>query len=94
MFSPTAWKQYTEWQTTDRNVIKKINDLIQDIQRNGFSSGIGKPEMLKARKAWSRRINQEHRLIYVGDENQNLLIITCNSINRNLIYFIFNSFFF
>ena len=76
-FSPTAWSQYTEWQTVDRRVIKKINDLIQDIQRNGFSKGIGKPEVLKNRKVWSRRINQEHRLVYIGDENQNLLIITC-----------------
>jgi toxin YoeB len=40
IFSPTAWSQYTEWQTTDKNIVKKINDLVQDIQRNGFSSGI------------------------------------------------------
>lgn len=77
VFSPTAWTQYVEWQTVDKSIIKKINDLIQDIQRNGFASGIGKPEPLKHRKAWSRRINQEHRLIYIGDENKNLLIIAC-----------------
>ena len=77
IFSPTAWSQYTEWQAMDRSIVKKINDLIQDIQRNGFSRGIGKPEMMKARKAWSRRIDQEHRLVYVGDERRNLLIITC-----------------
>lgn len=77
VFSPTAWAQYIEWQRIDKSIVKKINDLIQDIQRNGFSSGIGKPEPLKHRKAWSRRINQEHRLIYIGDEFQNLLIIAC-----------------
>jgi toxin YoeB len=78
IFSSTAWAQYTEWQSNDRKIVKKINDLIQDIQHNGFLSGIGKPESLKFRKAWSRRINQEHRLIYIGDEKQNLLIIACN----------------
>ena len=77
VFSPTAWAQYMEWQAADRAVVKKINDLIQDIQRNGFSKGIGKPEPLKGRKAWSRRITQEHRLVYVGDDRQNLLILTC-----------------
>lgn len=77
IFSPTAWEQYIEWQKIDKTMVKKINDLIQDIQRNGFSSGIGKPEPLKHRKAWSRRINQEHRLVYIGDELQNLLIIAC-----------------
>ncbi|MEN6565554.1 MAG: Txe/YoeB family addiction module toxin [Veillonellales bacterium] len=77
VFSPTAWAQYVEWQAVDNSIIKKINDLIQDIQRNGFSSGISKPEPLKHRKAWSRRINQEHRLVYIGDESKSLLIIAC-----------------
>lgn len=77
IFSSTAWAQYVEWQTKDKSMTKKINDLIQDIQRNGFSSGIGKPEPLKGRKAWSRRIDQKHRLIYIGDEKQNLFIIAC-----------------
>lgn len=77
VFSSTAWAQYLEWQTLDKNIIKKINDLIQDIQRNGFVNGLGKPEPLKGTKAWSRRINHEHRLVYSGDENRNLLIIAC-----------------
>jgi toxin YoeB len=77
VFSPTAWAQYVEWQAIDKSVIKKINDLIQDIQRNGLASGIGKPESLKHRKAWSRRINQKDRLVYIGDENKNPLIIAC-----------------
>ena len=78
VFSPTAWAQYVEWQKIDKSIIKKINDLIQDIQRNGFMEGIGKPEPLKGRKAYSRRINSEHRLVYVGDDRQNLLIIACH----------------
>lgn len=77
IFSPTAWVQYVEWQTIDKSLLKIINDLIQDIQRNGFANGIGKPEPLKGRKAWSRRINQEHRLVYIGDDKQNLLILAC-----------------
>lgn len=77
IFSQTAWSQYTDWQMTDKSIIKKINQLIKDIQRNGLSEGIGKPEPLKYRKAWSRRINHEHRLVYNFDENQNLLVIAC-----------------
>lgn len=77
IFSATSWSQYMEWQQTDKSITKKINELIKDIQRNGLSSGIGKPEPLKYRKAWSRRINHEHRLIYNLDENKNILIIAC-----------------
>lgn len=61
IFSSIAWSQYVELQQIDRTLIKKINELIKDIQRNGLSTGIGKPEPLKYRKAWSRRINHEHR---------------------------------
>ena len=77
LFSSIAWSQYVELQQIDRTLIKKINELIKDIQRNRLSIGIGKPEPLKYRKAWSRRINHEHRLVYNFDENQNLLIIAC-----------------
>ena len=77
IFSLTAWSQYVEWQHIDKSMIKKINELIKDIQRNGLSSGIGKPEPLKYRKAWSRRINHEHRLVYNLDENKNIVVIAC-----------------
>ena len=60
-----------------QKTVKKINALIKDIESNGLSTGIGKPEPLKYRKAWSRRIDIEHRLIYNQDENGNLLIISC-----------------
>ena len=51
IWTPTAWKEYTEWQGQDRKTLKRINQLVQDIQRNGLSMGIGKPEPLKYRPA-------------------------------------------
>lgn len=77
IFTPTAWQQYTDWQREDKKIIKCINELIKDIYRNGLLEGIGKPEPLKHRKACSRRINDEHRLIYNMDENHNLIIFAC-----------------
>ena len=66
-----AWDDYLHWQVADRQVLKRINELLRDIQRNG-NSGIGKPEALKHgfQGYWSRRITDEHRLVYkvVGDE--------------------------
>ncbi len=77
IFSEKAWEDYTDWQMIDKTIIKKINELIKDINRNGLSTGIGKPEPLKHRKAWSRRITQEHRLVYNFDEDKNLIILSC-----------------
>lgn len=77
VFTPTAWKQYTEWQIQDKKVIKRINELIKDIDRNWLLKGIGKPEPLKYRKMFSRRITDEHRLTYNIDSNQNLIIYSC-----------------
>ena len=51
VFTPTAWEQYTEWQREDKKMVKRINELIKDIDRNGLLTGIGKPEPLKHRKA-------------------------------------------
>lgn len=69
-FSSNAWDDYLYWQNTDKTVIKRINALIKDIQRTPFE-GIGKPEALKHGLSgyWSRRINDEHRIVYkvVGD---------------------------
>lgn len=66
-----AWEDYLWWQSEDRRTLKRINLLIQDIARNG-NEGIGKPEALKHGMSgyWSRRITDEHRLVYkvVGDE--------------------------
>ena len=77
IFQTEAWEEYLEWQEKDKKIFKRINALIKDIQRNGLMSGIGKPEVLKNRKAYSRRINEYHRLVYRADENQNLRIISC-----------------
>ena len=57
IWSDNAWDDYLSWQTEDKKTLKKINDLIKDIERNGLSRGIGKPEPLRYRKAWSRRID-------------------------------------
>jgi toxin YoeB len=76
-FSKNAWEDYLSWQSEDKKMLKKINELIKDIQRNSFS-GIGKPEPLKFDLAgfWSRRIDREHRLVYQVN-NDNLLIYGC-----------------
>jgi len=76
-FSENAWEDYLYWQSIDRKILKKINSLLKDIQRNPFE-GIGKPESLKYDLAgyWSRRISQEHRLVYKID-NQNIVVIAC-----------------
>ena len=77
IFTPTAWEQYTEWQQTDKSMVKQINKLINDIDRNGLLKGLGKPEPLKYRKMCSRRITEEHRLTYNFDQNKNLIIYSC-----------------
>ncbi len=77
VFTPTSWKQYTEWQKEDKRIVQKINDLIKEIDRNGLLKGNGKPEALRHRKACSRHINDEHRLVYNMDENHNLIIYSC-----------------
>lgn len=66
-----AWNDYLYWQRTDRAKVKRINELVQAILREPFT-GIGKPEPLKHQLAgsWSRRIDDEHRLVYrVTDED-------------------------
>lgn len=64
VFSARVWEDYLRWQRQDRNLFKRINQLIQDVIRNG-NEGIGKPQPLKHgfQGYWSRRINDEHRLI-------------------------------
>ena len=76
-FTPKALKQYMDWQTEDKRTLKKINELVTDIQRNGFMKGIGKPEVLKHRKGYSRKIDDANRLEYDGDSDMNLVIFSC-----------------
>lgn len=78
LFSENAWNDYLHWQKNDKSKLKRINKLIQSIEREGYSSGIGKPEPLKYDLSgyWSRRINEEHRIIYKTYEN-NIYIASC-----------------
>ena len=63
VFAEKAWEDYLYWQETDKKTLKRINLLLRDIVRNG-NQGIGKPEPLKHREGWSRRIDNVHRLVY------------------------------
>lgn len=65
LFVERAWEDYLHWQASDRSKLARINELIKDIQRQPFK-GLGKPEPLRFTLAgyWSRRIDQEHRLVY------------------------------
>jgi toxin YoeB len=76
-FSKNAWEDYLSWQKEDKKILRKINDLIKDIQRTPFE-GLGKPEPLKFDLAgyWSRRIDLEHRLVYQYQGNE-ILIYSC-----------------
>jgi toxin YoeB len=69
IFSEHAWEDYLYWQQTDKKMLKRINQLIRDIQSSPFQ-GIGKPEPLKHGLTgyWSRRINEEHRIVYKIDD--------------------------
>lgn len=65
-FTQTGWDDYIYWQTNNRKTIKKINDLLKDINRNGALEGLGKPEALKGDLSgyYSRRIDECNRLVY------------------------------
>lgn len=77
VWDDNAWQDYLWWQQQDRKVLKRINLLLQDITRNG-NEGIGKPEPLKYDFAgyWSRRITDEHRLVYKVTDTE-VRIATC-----------------
>jgi len=77
IFVDESWEDYVYWQETDKKMVRRINELLKDISRNPFS-GLGKPEPLKYKYKgfWSRRINEEHRLIYQVRENE-VLIAKC-----------------
>lgn len=76
-FTKDAFSQYLYWQSQDKKTLKKINDLLEDIRRNGALQGIGKPESLKNHPGYSRRIDKENRLVYMIDELKNIKIISC-----------------
>lgn len=74
VFSDNAWEDYLYWQKYDKKILKKINDLIKDIERNHYQ-GKGKPEPLKHGLSgyWSRRINSEHRIVYKIEDGSILI---------------------
>ena len=77
VFLTNGWDDYLYWQKQDKKILKKVNELIKDCQRSPFD-GIGKPEALKNDLSgwWSRRITQEHRLVYRVESNM-LYIAQC-----------------
>ena len=74
IFAERAWEDYLYWQKTDKRLLNRINSLIKDIKRDPFE-GVGKPEPLKHALSdyWSRRINDEHRIIYKIHEDSTLI---------------------
>ena len=74
IFSDNAWEDYLYWLKHDKKILKKMNNLIKDIQRNHYQ-GIGKPEQLKHGLSgyWSRRINSEHRIVYKIEDGSILI---------------------
>ncbi len=77
VFTAKGFEDYLYWQMQDRKTLKKINHLLEDIRRNGVLRGIGKPEPLKYRPGYSRRIDDCNRLIYDIDELHDIKIISC-----------------
>jgi toxin YoeB len=77
LFTKEAWEDYLYWQVQDKKNLKKINALLKEIRRSPFE-GSGKPEALKhaLQGCWSRRINQEHRLVYEVFEDR-IHVISC-----------------
>jgi len=75
LFTDEAWKDYVYWFENDKKQLKKINNLIKEIDRTPFE-GIGKPEALKydMKGYWSRRIDHEHRLVYKVDDDSIIFI--------------------
>lgn len=74
-----GWDDYLYWQTQDRKTLRRINELVMDIERNGLGTGIGKPEPLKGdlQGFWSRRIDDKNRLVYGHLEVDALCILAC-----------------
>lgn len=68
VFTPHGWEDCLHWQSADRQVLRRVNRLLEDCLRDPFD-GIGKPEQLRhaLAGAWSRRITEEHRLVYLVD---------------------------
>lgn len=79
IFSALAWEDYLYWQTQDKKTLKRVNELLRDIDRNGYE-GIGKPEPLRGNLSgyWSRRIDDKNRLVYRIQDDA-VLIVQCRT---------------
>ena len=76
-FTEKGFQQYLEWQNMDKRMLKRINELLKSIERNGAMGGIGKPEKLKRKNGeYSRRMDAANRLIYEVEEN-NIIVKAC-----------------
>ena len=77
LWEDRAWKEYLYWQVQDKKILKRINALIRDIQRDTFG-GIGKPEPLKGNLSglWSRRIDEINRIVYY-EQDGIIYIVSC-----------------
>ena len=76
LWEDDAWEEYKEQLNVDKKILRRINELIKDIERYGVFEGRGKPEKLKYREEYSRRIDEEHRLIYKVQGNI-IIIVSC-----------------
>ncbi len=77
VWSDIAYDQYLYWQVQDKKTLKRINELIKDIARNGMNSGLGKPEKLKYGSGYSRRIDDANRLVYDEGKDGEIWILAC-----------------
>lgn len=79
VFLPEAWEDYLYWQAQDKKTLKRVNQLIKDIERNGYE-GIGKPEPLRGNLSgwWSRRIDDVNRIVYCIEDDR-FVIASCRS---------------
>ncbi len=77
LWEEQAWEDYCYWQVQDKKTLKRLNNLIKDIQRNNFN-GIGKPEPLRENYSgwWSRRIDEKNRIVYCIKDNS-IIIASC-----------------
>ena len=75
-FSPDAWADYLYWQSEDKKTLKRINKLLQELQRDGAVQGIGKAELLRKIKGMSKRIDDTNRLVYTV-ENDSIIVLSC-----------------
>jgi toxin YoeB len=77
IWNTDAWEDYIYWSETDKKILKKINEILKDIDRTPYT-GIAKPEKLMygLKGCWSRRITQEHRLVYYTND-ESIIIISC-----------------